>query len=187
MFGTISIRAAAFRSVDDEFADLVTEIPGFAAITKDSAGEFTVQLVNLEAVPAARTRIVEFLRDQHYITPAASAPRLVFRKATNDAKELLSWKRDVGALWKSFGLTALGVDKLANRVVVGVRTPPDSIAVERGLRERNFSVGMVSVQLIQPAELFASLRRRSAYLSPTATVCPRGAPSPGATPHRVVS
>jgi hypothetical protein len=128
----VAVRAGPLRTVrtiDDEYADLVDEIPGFGGLFYDDAGTLTAYLKDPTTLASARSAVAAFLgskargnsRRLAQIADAAAAMRAL--RANYDFRELLKWYREVvvPSVGATVGVTMTDIDERTNRLVVGVR------------------------------------------------------------------
>ena len=119
----------AHKTLDDEFADLVDEVPGFGGMFYDSTGALTVYLKDLAGTAAARSRIAAFLGRRTKGTPeriaqiAAETGAMRARQARYDFRELLSLYRTyvISLASGASGVTMTDIDDAKNRIIIGVQ------------------------------------------------------------------
>lgn len=150
-------RAARFRSLDDDFADLAKEVPGFAGITRDEE-TFIVALVDRTQEQLARDVVGRFLHQRRYVRTGDPEPVFKFRTVQFDAAELLSWKRSISAASATYHFTALDFDEQANQVMVGVQTVEDSVQLARSVEIKAYPKGSIRVVRIPHGQNLATLR-----------------------------
>jgi hypothetical protein len=116
------------RTMDDDLADLVDQIPGFGGLFYDASGALTVQLTDPGRLTEARAAVAEFLGRRAAGHPgrlaqiAAEVNGMRVRAAQYDYRQLLIWYR--GEVLRNIGpfggLTVTGIDERRNRIVIRV-------------------------------------------------------------------
>lgn len=120
-------------TLDEEYARLAEEIPGFGGLYLDTVGRTHVYLVDL-----SRERDVQGLGE-----------RVVVEQGDYDFRDLVAWKEALGPQLSEQGAVFLDIDERVNRIVLGVersvhdtfvaglskflrdvRVPPEAVIVE---------------------------------------------------------
>lgn len=117
------------RTIDDDFAALAEEVPGFGGMYFDTDGVLTIQLVNPEALAFARPKVVALLERGIRWGPgrtnqrAAVAREMRTVRARFDYRQLVSLYRTevVPLMGTTEGITMTDIDERQNRIVVGVK------------------------------------------------------------------
>lgn len=123
------ITAGTARTLDDEFADLVAEIPGFGGLYYDADGAPVVYMKNPSQLNGARARVAAFLgRGAHGNTSrlmqiTGEVGRLRVRSARYDFRELRGWYDALlmPAVFTIPGVVMTDIDERRNQIVIGVR------------------------------------------------------------------
>lgn len=84
--------APRLRTIDDEFADLVEQVPGFGGLFHDSTGSLTVYLKDPSSAASAYPIIAAFRR-RIIRQPSIDGSAMKVRTAQFDFRELLHWYR----------------------------------------------------------------------------------------------
>ena len=133
--------AGAIRTLDDEYADLVDEIPGFGGLYYDADGTPVIYLKSPATLGSARTRVAAHLErgaggNASRITQiAGEVSRLRVRSARYDFRELRGWYNGqlVSAAFAMPGVVMTDIDERRNQIVIGVRDGPSIPAVRSSL------------------------------------------------------
>jgi hypothetical protein len=130
---------ARHRTLDDEFADLNSDIPGFGGLYFDSTGTLVVLMKDPRQLEAARPRLEAFLRgNSHRPARIARASKAVAgmrsQQARYEFRLLSAWHRQyvLPVAHRNSAVLLSAVDHRTNRIVVAVTSPSD---VEREQRE----------------------------------------------------
>lgn len=118
----------AVRTLDDDYADLGGEIPGFAGMYFDSTGTLVVALREMRVLPSAREAMLRFLAGKGRTRSEAArrfenaVSRMRATPARFEFRELLAWYRQqvIPAVHAVGGVSLTGIDHRSNRIVVGV-------------------------------------------------------------------
>jgi hypothetical protein len=131
-------------TLDEEYARLAEEIPGFGGLYLDTVGTTHVYLQDL-----SRERDVQDLGD-----------RVVVEQGDYDFRDLVAWKEELGPQLSQKGAVFLDIDERVNRIVLGVER--DSLAtfaaeLEKFLQETRVPPEAVLVEAAEPVVAAMSL------------------------------
>lgn len=121
--------SGARLTIDDEYARIADEVPGFAGIYFDGSGVPVVLLKNSQAASEARGRLSELLlrgangNAAQVAQVAGQMASLRVEHARFDFRELYDWYKDmvISAAFAVSGVVMTDIDERRNRIVVGVR------------------------------------------------------------------
>ena len=153
---TLPQPAAAYRTIDDDFADLVDRIPGFGGLFADSTGVLIVHRAGTASAhmtaPAAAQVIADFAdrRNMRELAVAARGP-IRFRNAAFDFRSLLGWQRMLKQRLGVAGVISYDVDDQRNQIAIGVEDAGAAEAVMRRVAE----LGVPDGAVVTPVELRA--------------------------------
>jgi hypothetical protein len=139
------------RSIDQEFIEMGTEIPGFGGYFYDEQDRLNVFLKDTEGPEAAA------FRDQE--------PGVVIRRGDYGFGELAAWRQELRQVLALPGVVFLDVDEAANRIRIGIdsRSRAKSLNRDRLERELLFQAApreAVVIQEIEPIRMLANLRNQ---------------------------
>lgn len=166
--GSQSRTRQAVRTIDDEFAALVDDIPGFGGFYYDSTQVLTIRLKNPTTLAASRQRAEEFLSakvmrgESRRGRIAADVAQMRAVSADFDFKELLSWYRRLvlPASGRAHGVTMTDIDEVRNRIVVGVADFADIEPMRTLLSALELPEG--AWEVVQFGRVNSDVRRRRA-------------------------
>jgi hypothetical protein len=173
------VSAPPTRTIDDDFADLVDEIPGFGGAFVDSSGVVNVWQTNASRTAASPgPALAAFARRHSMGGLAEAAERTVqVREAAFDFRALQGWRRTLVREMDFSGVLSLDVDERTNRVLVGVRDDQAAQAVAQQAKELGIPAQAVHTIIEQPPELMTTLQdstNRVAGLSVSRTTVSNG-------------
>ena len=119
------------QTLDEEFARIADQVPGFGGAFYDSTGVLTVVLKDASALQQTQPKVLALLDNGVRMEQArrtkilSDVSGMRVRQGTHDSRELLTWYRGhVAPAAQGFdGLTMTDIDERKNRIVVGVRDP----------------------------------------------------------------
>jgi hypothetical protein len=143
------------RTIDDDFAALAEEVPGFGGMYFDTDGVLTIQLVNPEALAFARPKVVALLERGIRWGPgrtnqrAAVAREMRTVRARFDYRQLVSLYRTevVPLMGTTEGITMTDIDERQNRIVVGVKDASTLAAIREHFANPRIPSNAVEVLL----------------------------------------
>jgi hypothetical protein len=142
------------RSLDHEFADLTTRVPGgFGGWFYDQEGRPNVYLVDTTKRAGAVTALLPVLRDRQVSVAGGQRNRpdvanIVILQGQYDFATLLNWRGQIdGEAPRIPGITMTDVQERTNRVVVGVESEAAGVQVREALARLNIPIE--AVQIVQ--------------------------------------
>lgn len=145
-------------TLDQEFAKLAGQTPGFGGLFYDSTGALTVYLTDPARRASAASMIGAFL-DQHGANGAVAGNMRV-RQGAYDYRDLLRWHEILSGSLDIPGITQRDIDESRNRIAIGVRDTATAQLVTKALRKLTVPTSAVVVELVAPTVLTATLRDR---------------------------
>ncbi len=153
--GDRPVRLGSVRTIDDEFSDLVGEVPGFGGLFYDESGVLTVYLKDPARLNQSRAPLQAFLARgaagnvSRLGQIAGDVSRMRVLPATWDFRELRVWYMthvipNAGA---ADGVTMTDIDDRRNRIVIGVQDAgliPNMLA-----RMRDLGVPAGAVEVVE--------------------------------------
>jgi len=136
-------------TLDEEYAQLAEEVPGFGGLYLDTAGTTHVYLVDLSLAPQVQ----------------GLGERVVVQQGDYDFRDLVAWKDAVRPQLAQRGAVYLDIDEQRNRLVFGVeRASLDAFnsalpSFLRGARVPSAAVLVEAAEPIVPAELLTDTIR----------------------------
>lgn len=125
---------SAGRSIDEEFAELAREVPGFGGLFFDEAGRPTIYLTDPARLAAAsRAATARLERDLAVEGAGVGLAGVRVLRGRYDFLELHRWRGELTDLLALPGVVRLDTDERRNRLVVGVADAGAHTAVERAL------------------------------------------------------
>jgi hypothetical protein len=120
--------AHSTRTLDDEYAALADEVPGFGGLFYDGSRRLTVYMKDPSTFEQSKARLSAFLIRQNGGSPAASTKTAVdiagarVLAGTYDFRELLTLYRNriLPRIVDMPGLSTTDIDETINRIVIGV-------------------------------------------------------------------
>lgn len=147
------------RTIDDEFAALVDEIPGFGGLFVDSTGALNVFQTDPASPGATAAAIREFADRRRMPGLAAAATRSIrLRGAAFDFRTLLTWQRAMMGEIGVAGVTSFDVDETKNQIVVGIESADVAEEVVRRAVSLKIPRSAVTTSVEPRATLLATLR-----------------------------
>jgi hypothetical protein len=133
----------SLKTLDDQYADLGGEIPGFGGMYHERDGTLTVLLTNPQSYDAARARIASFMSrgmrptQENLDRVSGAVTRSVAKQARHEFRSLLAWSRThvEPAVLGMDGVILTAIDHANNRIVVGVESA-DRMALTRETVDR---------------------------------------------------
>lgn len=161
--------ADRFRTIDDEFADLVNEVPGFGGLYYGADGALNVLLVDESQAAVARTAIPAFLDRRAGRGARRRAVPLRFQRANYDFRQLKRWDTLLSTAMSWEGVTQTDIDDARNKLVIGVMNRDALNRVASDLRRSGIPSNAFSVEVIPQTEIDPAIELASAPSGPTAT------------------
>lgn len=154
-----SVSGPPSRTIDDDFADLVDQIPGFGGVFVDSSGVVNIYAADVSSPNTARGAVAEFAR-RHRMNGLDLATRrdVRMRKAAFDYRELVTWRRALLQEVGTTSVTSLDIDERVNRIVIGVANDDAARDVARLAQELAIPNRAVTTVIEAPTVLFTTLR-----------------------------
>lgn len=148
-----------YRTIDDEFADLVDEIPGFGGLFVDSTGALNVFQTDPSSAGATAAAIRAFA-DRHRMPglAAAATQSITLRVAAFDFRTLLRWQRAMMADIGVAGVTSFDVDETRNQIVVGIESADVADEVVRWAVALKIPQSAITTSVEPRVTLLATLR-----------------------------
>jgi hypothetical protein len=155
----------AITTIDDRFAALSDEVPGFGGLYYDAAGRLHIFLASAATLAAHRADLVQFVQQlrrgdaRGRETASADIDAAVVHVGRYSARELLTVYR--GAMLKALpavqDLSTTDIDETTNRIAIGVTTEAAVIAARAQLLAAGIPDDMVEVHVETPEKLNSNL------------------------------
>jgi hypothetical protein len=155
--------AAGFRTIDERYAELADEVPGFGGLFYDESGRLNVYGKDTARIRQSSGGLSSFLAGERPGVTDASRRAMVANmrllKGQYDFRELLTLYRSVvvPAVVDMPGLTTSDIDETNNRIALTVATPDRIGAFEKRLVDVGVPPGLVSITVEPPVRLTSLL------------------------------
>lgn len=158
--GESRAQAAPVRSIEDHFAALATQVPGFGGYYHDDAGNLVVYLTDLSQRGTARAALAPVLRAANAGVRGgrAAQPEIVARQAEYDFTQLREWSGRLLPVLSVAGVVYTDLDEASNRLAVGVETPAARPQVEARVAALGIPAAAVAIVETAPIRPLATLR-----------------------------
>lgn len=134
------------RTIDDDFADIAAQAPGFGGLHFDEVGDLVVNTTDL----GSRAALEDAILAAGYLRPPAGTSRppvVKLRQAEYDWHSLKDWRDALDRAWPR-GMNLLDIDEVTNRVAIGLETEAAWTAVERVLLAKGIPPEAVVVRSV---------------------------------------
>lgn len=150
---------ARHRTIDDDFADIAAQSPGFGGLFYDSSGAMNVYLVNTTRIASANAPIAAFV--QRHKLPAGREVKVL--RGQYDYRDLMRSYEAVRSAASIFtrgsGLISTDIDERRNRIVIGVQNEAARQRVMGALSDQPaIMYGAVLVEVVPVAEITSTLQ-----------------------------
>ncbi len=136
-----------FKTLDEEFTDLVLSVPGFGGLYQEPSGAVQVYLVDVRRGPALRPIIAAFLRRLRMVDPGMT-PRIEFKQARFDFRTLSSTYSRIKSVLPRNRITQTDIDETANQIIIGTLDTNAATSVGSLLENLAIDPRMVAVRVI---------------------------------------
>lgn len=147
-------------SIDERFAELAQQVPGFGGMFYDESGQLSMYLVESEISrqQQAETAVTALLSDDARI---ASAGKIRIIPGRYDFLQLTEWQSRAQAdVLATPGVNLLDLDEANNRLRIGVESEAMLETVEEQLAILGIPREAVNIEVTEPIQFAATLRDR---------------------------
>ncbi len=152
LVGAAKPEPADLRTLDERFAEIAEQVPGFGGFFFDESGQLAVYLKDAQQHSRAMAAISNIVGAERV---AQSQTRVL--QADYDFLQLKTWKAQVLDLAHLPGVTLFDVDESKNRVRIGVSDPGVVDRVTKALDNLKVPQGAVIVEVTGPVNNAAVL------------------------------
>jgi hypothetical protein len=142
------------ESVDETFARLATQVPGFGGFFFDESGRLNTYIKD----PARAPRLKDVIRPVLAARDVAAVEGMQVRQGRYDFRELLQWKELATEVLALPGVILIDIDETQNLLRIGV----ESAALDQSVQEQLASVSIpreaVTVEVVEPVTFAAGPR-----------------------------
>lgn len=118
---SVATPSEKYRTIDDDFADIAAQAPGFGGLFYDASGTLNVYLTNRTRTASLNAPMAALLQRRHL--PTGRAVRIL--QGQFDYRDLLRGYQALHSLTGIFergsGVNTTDIDERQNRIVIGVR------------------------------------------------------------------
>jgi hypothetical protein len=147
-------------SIDERFAELAQQVPGFGGMFYDESGQLSMYLVESQIgrQQQAKTAVTTLLGDDARI---ASAGKIQIIPGQYDYLQLSDWHARMRAdILAAPGVNLLDLDEASNRLRVGIESEQALGLVEKQLAALGIPREAVNIEVTEPIQFAATLRDR---------------------------
>ncbi len=154
LFSSNSFRSGTPRTLDDEFARLAQEIPGFGGMYYDEAGSLTVVMAG-DAPPMSRDALARALQPAAGTLglQAADVQGMSVQLEQYDFLTLRNIQSSLRSVFSIGGVVYTDVDEVANRVRIGIESSVSEAVIEQELQRLGVPREAVLISVTDPIEL----------------------------------
>ncbi|MBA4158763.1 MAG: hypothetical protein H0X65_14985 [Gemmatimonadetes bacterium] len=160
LFSTRAASASAPRTLDEQFAQLAREVPGFGGLFYDEAGTLNVVMAGTQVMSTAQVATVLSGRLAALGIDAAAAQQAVVREGQYDFLQLSAMRSRADAVFGLRGVVFTDVDEAANRVHIGVENNAVAASVKHALGMLDIPPEAVIISITEPEVPMQTLRDR---------------------------
>jgi hypothetical protein len=155
--GALRRQQARPRTIDDEFAELAAQAPGFGGLAFDRTGGVSVYLTDVNRAPEAAPAILAFLqRYGKIVSPSA----LTIQQGRFDFAQLADAYVRVKQVLPTEGITQTDIDDRRNLISIGVLDDAAAAAARSAVTPLRLPDGMLVIERIAPTVGTETLRER---------------------------
>lgn len=142
------------HTLDDQFAQMARETPGFGGLYYDEAGALTVVMAG-EAMPLSAGALEGALRSglSRLGVAAADVRTAKVQQGQYDFLQLRAVQQNARHVLGLAGVVFSDVDEVRNRVVIGVESSAAARSVEHALQMLDLAPEAVIIELTEPIEV----------------------------------
>lgn len=147
-------RPTVAQSIDDEFAELAKEVPGFGGLYFDASEEVVVYLTDLRERTSAAARLQAYVSRKRAGRPS---PRIRYVHGDYSFPALKTWQERAAPLLSDPDLVFTDVDETRNRVRIGVKTLQKAATVRAALANIGIPGRAVEIVIAEAAQFAYTL------------------------------
>lgn len=156
---TVATRNAKHQTIDDDFADIASQAPGFGGLFYDSSGTMNVYLVDPTRMASANVPISSFVQRRQW--PAGREVKVL--RGQFDYRDLMrsyqAMRSAASIFTRGSGLVSTDIDERRNRIVVGVQNEAARQRVLAALSNQPAVMsGAVLVEIVPVVEINSTLQ-----------------------------
>jgi hypothetical protein len=145
-------REDATATLDEIYADIDAQVPGFGGMFLDEAGELNIFLVDPSVRGAALDALAPLLGAKELPTSHMRVLEGTYRYA-----ELEEWNRSLTSVLEIPGVSLTDIDESRNRLRVGLESEEGGEELDRRLMELGIPLDAVLIEVTGPVSLHATL------------------------------
>ncbi|HEX2092955.1 MAG TPA: hypothetical protein VHG28_11155 [Longimicrobiaceae bacterium] len=148
------------QSLDDRFAGLNRQVPGFGGYFYDADGNLNVYLTDPSQRGNAEAALASVLREPRAAArgKGSAAPAMVVRQGQYEFRQLQGWHERLPAVLALSGVVFTDIDEATNRLRIGVESAAVRPEVEARLASLGVPAAAVVVSETEPIRFLATLR-----------------------------
>jgi hypothetical protein len=153
LFSASSFRSGAPRTLDDEFARIAEELPGFGGMYYDEAGTLNVVMAG-DALRMSTAAVASALQAGATVlgVPAAELQAMSLQQGQYDFLTLRQIHSRLGSVFSISGVVYTDVDEVANRVRIGIEEGVSEAQIEQELQRLGVPREAVIISITEPIQ-----------------------------------